>query len=138
MHWTGLMTRQTPSVAPCGPPRSLSLLGVGVFHQLSKSRRSSKVSSRHFRCLTITSYTTSHPRPPAETTHAYPVLSNNEGAMDTWLQLTSSTGSGPPRASGEVHCVLSFVGASGVAYPQHQPGVESFDDSLHTSHTVHN
>lgn len=50
--------------------------------------------------------------------------------MDTWIELTASQGSGPPKPAGEIHCVFSFVGPPGLAYPQHQPGVDSFDDSL--------
>eukprot|EP00752_Nemacystus_decipiens_P004626 g4222.t1 len=52
------------------------------------------------------------------------------GTLDTWVQLTSSSGPGPPKPAGEIHCILSFEGPLGVAYPQHQPGVDSFDDSL--------
>lgn len=52
------------------------------------------------------------------------------GAMDIWIQLTTSANPGPPKAAGEIHCILKFDGPSGVAYPQHEPGVDSFDDSL--------
>eukprot|EP00903_Cladosiphon_okamuranus_P006779 g6608.t1 len=52
------------------------------------------------------------------------------GTLDTWIQLTTSSGPGPPKPAGEIHCVFSFEGPLGVAYPQHQPGVDSFDDSL--------
>ncbi|CAN0284391.1 unnamed protein product, partial [Hapterophycus canaliculatus] len=52
------------------------------------------------------------------------------GTLDTWIQLTTSSGPGPPKAAGEIHCAFSFDGPLGVAYPQHQPGVDSFDDSL--------
>ena len=52
------------------------------------------------------------------------------GTMDTWVQLTASSGPGPPKPAGEIHCVFSFEGPVGVAYPQYQPGVDSFDDSL--------
>ncbi|CAN0260617.1 unnamed protein product, partial [Ectocarpus sp. 12 AP-2014] len=52
------------------------------------------------------------------------------GTLDTWIQLTCSSGPGPPKEAGEIHCVFSFKGPLGVAYPQHQPGVDSFDDSL--------
>ncbi len=52
------------------------------------------------------------------------------GTLDTWIQLNTSSGPGPPKPAGEIHCIFSFEGPSGVAYPQHQPGVDSFDDSL--------
>lgn len=52
------------------------------------------------------------------------------GTMDAWVQLTASVGPGPPKPAGEIHLVFSFEGPVGVAYPQYQPGVDSFDDSL--------
>ncbi|CAM9228565.1 unnamed protein product [Pylaiella littoralis] len=52
------------------------------------------------------------------------------GTLDIWIPLTTSAGPGPPKPAGEIHCVFSFEGPLGVAYPQHQPGVDSFDDSL--------
>ncbi|CAN0447276.1 unnamed protein product, partial [Ascophyllum nodosum] len=52
------------------------------------------------------------------------------GTMDTWVQLTVSNGSDPPKQAGEIHCVFSFVGPPGVAYPQHQSSVNSFDELL--------
>lgn len=50
--------------------------------------------------------------------------------MNLWIQLTTSSGPGPPKPAGEIHCTLNFEGPLGVAYPQHQPGMDSFDDSL--------
>lgn len=53
-----------------------------------------------------------------------------EGTMDTWIELTASQGSGTPKHAGDIHCMFSFVGPPGLAYPQHRPDVESFDDAL--------
>lgn len=50
--------------------------------------------------------------------------------MNLWIQLTTSSGPGPTKPAGEIHCTFNFEGPLGVAYPQHQPGVDSFDDSL--------
>ena len=36
---------------------------------------------------------------------------------------------GGNEAAGELHLVFEFVGPPGVAYPQHQPTMDSFDDS---------
>lgn len=46
------------------------------------------------------------------------------------MQLADSSGPGPPKPAGEIHCVFTFEGPVGVAYPQYQPGIDSFDDSL--------
>lgn len=61
--------------------------------------------------------------------HAYGT-DTTTGTLDIWIPLTTSSGPGPPKPAGEIHCVFSFEGPLGVAYPQHQPGVDSFDDSL--------
>lgn len=55
------------------------------------------------------------------------------GTMDIWVKLSNSSGTRRPQEAGEVHCIFDFVGSSGVAYPQHQSGVDTFDDSLHAS-----
>lgn len=51
------------------------------------------------------------------------------GTMDIWIQLTTSAGSESPKAAGKIHCIFTFTGPLGVAYPQHQSGVDSFDHS---------
>lgn len=60
----------------------------------------------------------------------YAYQNNHTGTLDIWIPLTTSSGPGPLKSAGEIHCVFSFKGPLGVAYPQHQPGVDSFDDSL--------
>jgi hypothetical protein len=36
---------------------------------------------------------------------------------------------GGNEAAGELHLIFEFAGPPGVAYPQHQPTMDSFDDS---------
>ncbi|CAM9099586.1 unnamed protein product, partial [Discosporangium mesarthrocarpum] len=55
------------------------------------------------------------------------------GVMDTWIELHSPTASGPKTLAGEIHCKVTFEGPHGVAYPQHQTGVDCFDNSQHVN-----
>ncbi|CAM9794213.1 unnamed protein product [Chrysoparadoxa australica] len=51
------------------------------------------------------------------------------GRADGWIQLNHQGNWGAPKAAGEINVLFEFVGPPGLAFPQHQPGVDAFDDS---------
>ena len=53
-----------------------------------------------------------------------------EGAIDTWVTIQSVNQYGVAGPAGDIHIILEFFGPHGIAYPQHQPGIDSFDDSM--------
>ncbi len=52
------------------------------------------------------------------------------GMQNFWVTLKIKKEGGGIRESGDVNIILSFKGPPNVAFPQHRPGVDSFDDSL--------
>ena len=56
------------------------------------------------------------------------------GMIDNWVTIKTKSEWGPPKDAGELHIKFEFTGPSGIAYPQHQPSVDSFDETerVHT------
>lgn len=52
------------------------------------------------------------------------------GLQNFWVTLKTKKEGGGIRESGDVNLILSFKSPPNVAYPQHRPGVDAFDDSL--------
>lgn len=52
------------------------------------------------------------------------------GLQNFWVTLKTKKEGGGIRESGDVNLILSFKGPPNVAFPQHRPGVDAFDDSL--------
>lgn len=51
------------------------------------------------------------------------------GMIDNWVTIKTKNEWGPPKDAGEIHLTFEFTGPSGIAYPQHQPSVDSFDET---------
>jgi len=51
------------------------------------------------------------------------------GLVDNWIPIHAKSKWGGNEAAGELHLIFEFAGPPGVAYPQHQPTMDSFDDS---------
>jgi Ca2+-dependent lipid-binding protein len=52
-----------------------------------------------------------------------------KGFVDDWVPIHAKSKWGGNESAGELHLIFEFVGPPGVAYPQHQPTMDSFDDS---------
>ncbi len=52
-----------------------------------------------------------------------------KGHVDTWITLKHKNQYNVLKDAGEVHVILDFKGGHGVAFPQHQPAVDSYDDT---------
>ncbi|KAJ8609891.1 hypothetical protein CTAYLR_007509 [Chrysophaeum taylorii] len=52
-----------------------------------------------------------------------------KGIVDEWVTIRKAAEFGNPKDTGDVHVVLEFDGPEGVRYPQHRPGLDSFDHS---------
>ncbi|CAM9785455.1 unnamed protein product, partial [Phaeothamnion confervicola] len=52
------------------------------------------------------------------------------GRWEGWVPLAAPGTRGTPQPAGEVRLLLEFEGPHGVAYPQRQPGMDAFDDSM--------
>eukprot|EP00935_MAST-01C_sp_MAST-1C-sp1_P002790 g2790.t1 len=52
-----------------------------------------------------------------------------KGFVDEWVPIHAKSKWGGNESAGELHLIFEFVGPPGVAYPQHQPTMDSFDDS---------
>ena len=51
-----------------------------------------------------------------------------KGKIDTWVTIKNANDWGNPSPAGDLHIVFEFEGPMGVAYPQDQPTVDSFDE----------
>lgn len=56
-----------------------------------------------------------------------PVFKN--GLVDEWITIYKAPEYGPLQEAGDVHLVFQFDGPKGVRYPQHCPGIASFDET---------
>ncbi|GMI45863.1 hypothetical protein TrCOL_g8423 [Triparma columacea] len=52
-----------------------------------------------------------------------------KGHVDTWITLKHKNQFNVLKDAGEIHVIFDFTGDHGVAYPQHQPAVDSYDDT---------
>ena len=52
-----------------------------------------------------------------------------KGHVDTWITLKHKNQFNVLKDAGEIHVVFEFKGDHGIAYPQHQPSVDSYDDT---------
>ena len=52
-----------------------------------------------------------------------------KGHVDTWITLKHKNQYNVLKDAGEVHVLFDFKGEHGVAFPQHQPAVDSYDDT---------
>ena len=52
-----------------------------------------------------------------------------KGRVDTWITLKHKNQYNVLKDAGEIHVIFSFSGELGVAFPQHQAGVDSYDHS---------
>ena len=52
-----------------------------------------------------------------------------KGHVDTWITLKHKNQYNVLKDAGELHVIFDFKGEHGVAFPQHQPSIDSFDDS---------
>ena len=52
-----------------------------------------------------------------------------KGHIDTWVTLKHKNEYNVLKDAGQVHIIFDFKAEHGIAYPQHQPAMDSFDDS---------
>lgn len=52
-----------------------------------------------------------------------------KGHVDTWVTLKHKNQYNVLKDAGEVHVIFDFKGEHGIAFPQHQPAVDSYDDT---------
>ena len=52
-----------------------------------------------------------------------------KGFLDDWVQIQTKSKWGGHEAAGEVHLTFEFSAPAGIAYPQHRPQMDSFDES---------
>jgi len=52
-----------------------------------------------------------------------------KGTLDTWVAIKTVGSWGKVSKTGEIHLIFDFKGPPGVAYPQLQPDMDTFDDS---------
>lgn len=52
-----------------------------------------------------------------------------KGYLDDWVPIHTKSKWGGHEAAGEVHLTLEFSAPEGIAYPQHRPQMDSFDES---------
>lgn len=53
-----------------------------------------------------------------------------KGHVDQWIPITTTSKWGMKEQTGELHLVMDFWGPPGVYYPQHQEGVDTFDETF--------
>ncbi|KAH8070955.1 Ca2-binding protein [Aureococcus anophagefferens] len=57
------------------------------------------------------------------------------GHVDTWITIKEESEWGKPKPAGDIHLIFEFEAPSGIRYPQHCPGVDSFDETDRVSKT---
>jgi hypothetical protein len=50
------------------------------------------------------------------------------GLIDTWVTIKEETEWGKPKPAGDIHLIFEFEAPPGIRYPQHAPGIDSFDE----------
>lgn len=50
------------------------------------------------------------------------------GLIDTWVTIKEETEWGKPKPAGDIHLIFEFEAPPGIRYPQHVPGIDSFDE----------